>query len=90
VKHSDERHATLAEVTCDRCGAMVDVAKFSPQHTSVQWNAGAVRSCAEFCELAASGNGGTAARGSVIRGCASLWESIDQAVRDGRLEVKSP
>ncbi|HSZ41689.1 MAG TPA: hypothetical protein VK817_17165 [Trebonia sp.] len=76
MRHTDERHATLREVACDRCGAAVDVAKFSPQHTSVQWNADSVRACTEWS--------------AVSRGCASLRESIDRAVRDGRLEVRSP
>ncbi|MGH3168712.1 MAG: hypothetical protein ACRDN0_22875 [Trebonia sp.] len=76
MAHTDERHATLAEVACDRCGAVVDVAKFSPQHTSVQWNADSVRTCAEWS--------------TTTRGCAYLRESIDRAVRDGRLEVKAP
>lgn len=76
MRHTDERHATLAEVACDRCGAVVGVAKFSPQHTSVQWSAGSVRACTEWS--------------AVTRGCARLRESIDRAVRDGRLEVSAP
>jgi hypothetical protein len=76
MRHTDERHATLREVACDRCGAVVDVAKFSPQHTSVQWNADSVRTCAEWNPAA--------------RGCARLRDSIERAVRDGRLEVRAP
>ncbi len=34
-RHTDERHAALREVACGRCGAVVQVTKFSPQHTSV-------------------------------------------------------
>jgi hypothetical protein len=82
MKHTDERHARLAEVTCGHCGAAVDVAKFSPQHTSVQWTADSVRTCAEFGERAAAGE-----RSALVRGCARLRDSIDRAVRDGRLEV---
>ena len=40
MRHADERHAGLGAVTCDRCAAAVLVAKFSPQHTSVQWSRG--------------------------------------------------
>ncbi|MGH3180869.1 MAG: hypothetical protein ACRDOE_03030 [Streptosporangiaceae bacterium] len=38
---------------CARRGAAVLAAKFSPQHTSVQWSATAVRACAAFGALAA-------------------------------------
>ena len=38
-----------------RCGAAVRVAKFSPQHTIVQWTAESVRACAEFARPAAAG-----------------------------------
>ena len=44
----DERQAAFCPVECGRCGAGVLAAKFSPQHTSVQWSAEAVRACAEF------------------------------------------
>lgn len=76
MRHTDERHATLRQVACERCGAVVDVAKFSPQHTSVQWSADSVSTCTEWSAAA--------------RGCARLRESIDRAVADGRLEVRSP
>ena len=85
MRHTDERHAALRQVACERCGAVVDVAKFSPQHTSVQWSADSVRACAEFRERAAAGE-----RSEVVIGCASLRASIDRAVRDGLLEVRSP
>ena len=45
----DERRTRrCGPVECARCGAAVLAAKFSPQHTSVQWTAAAVRACAEF------------------------------------------
>jgi len=44
----DERYAALCRVECARCGAAVLAAKFSPQHTSVQWSVAAVRACWEF------------------------------------------
>jgi hypothetical protein len=82
---SDERHASLGPVSCARCGAAVLVAKFSLQHTSVQWSAAAVRTCAEFRALAADGR-----PTALVEGCASLRDSIDAAVAAGRLEVSPP
>ena len=93
MRHSDERHAALREVACERCAAVVWATKFSPQHTSVQWNSDAAAKCAEFAEYADSraGNADRADRARVpLRTCASLWATIDRAVREGYLEVKSP
>ena len=84
-RHTDERHAALREVACRRCGAVVQVTKFSPQHTSVQWSADAVAACAEFSARAAEGE-----PTALIRTCASLRDSIDRAVLEGRLEVSPP
>ena len=81
----DERHASLGPVSCARCGAAVLVAKFSLQHTSVQWSAAAVRACAEFSALAAQGR-----PSALAGGCASLRDSIDAALAAGRLEVLPP
>ncbi len=77
---TDERHASLSPVKCARCGTAVLAAKFSPQHTSVQWSAAAVRECAEF-----SGR-----PSALVAGCGSLRDSIDAAVAAGRLEVSPP
>jgi hypothetical protein len=82
-RHRDERHAALAPVSCGRCGAAVLVAKFSPQHTSVQWSAEAVRACWEFS--AAAGR-----LSALVEACGSLRDSIDAAVASGRLEVSPP
>ena len=82
----DERKAAFCPVECGRCGAGVLAAKFSPQHTSVQWSAAAVRACAEFGALA-----GLEGRPSaLVAGCGSLRASIDAAVAAGRLEVSPP
>jgi hypothetical protein len=78
----DERHASLTPVQCARCGAAVLAAKFSPQHTSVQWSAAAVRACAEFGALDRAS--------ALVPGCGSLRDSIDAAVAAGRLEVSPP
>ena len=70
---------------CGRCGAQVLVAKFSAQHTSVQWTEAAVSACAEFSVAMALGR-----PSALVAGCGSLRESIDVAVKDGRLEVSPP
>ena len=78
----DERQGAASPVECARCGAAVLAVKFSPQHTSVQWTAAAVRTCWEF---------GAADRPSaLVEGCASLRDSIDVAVAAGHLEVAPP
>jgi hypothetical protein len=82
----DERHAAFCSVECGRCGAAVLAAKFSPQHTSVQWTAAAVRECAEFGVQAALEGRPSA----LVEGCGSLRDSIDAAVAAGRLEVSPP
>jgi hypothetical protein len=82
---ADERHARPQPVSCARCGATVLAAKFSPQHTSVQWTTAAVRSCAEFRDRGAEGT-----RSALVEGCAVLRASIDEAVASGRLPVSPP
>jgi hypothetical protein len=51
----------------------------------VQWTDAAVRTCAEF--MAFESLGQASAR---VAGCGSLRDSIDAAVKDGRLEVSPP
>jgi hypothetical protein len=82
---SDERHAGFQWVGCDRCGAAVQVAKFSPQHTIVQWNPESVRACAEFTAGTADGR-----PSALTEGCLSLRDSIERAVLQSRLEVSPP
>jgi hypothetical protein len=82
----DERRAAFCPVECGRCGAAVLAAKFSPQHTVVQWSPAAVRACAEF-SAALSFSGRPSA---LVEGCGSLRDSIDAAVAAGRLEVSPP
>ena len=78
----DERYAAVSLVECARCGAAVLAAKFSPQHTSVQWSTAAVRACWEFS---------AADRPSaLVEGCGSLRDSIDRAVTAGWLGVAPP
>jgi len=78
----DERHAAFCPVECGRCGAGVLAAKFSPQHTVVQWNAASVAACAEFSA--------SVRPSALVQGCGSLRDSIDAAVMAGRLEVSPP
>ena len=82
---ADERRTGYRWVGCDRCGAAVQVAKFSPQHTMVQWNPESVRAFAEFTAGAADGK-----PSALMEGCASLRESIERAMLQGRLEVSPP
>jgi hypothetical protein len=80
--NADERPWRYTPVACAQCGVVVSVAKFSSQHTSVQWPVSAVRGCAEF-----SAAGGASA---LIPTCASLRDSIEDAVAAGRVEVLPP
>jgi hypothetical protein len=81
----DERRAGACMVECGRCGAGVLAAKFSPQHTWVQWPAAAVRVCFEFSAAASLGR-----PSALVEGCGSLRDSIDAAVASGRLGVSPP
>jgi hypothetical protein len=81
----DERQARSQPVECARCGVTVLVAKFSPQHTSVQWTAAAATACAEFRARAAEGT-----RGALVQGCGTLRDGIDAALASGRLAVAPP
>ena len=82
---ADEREARLWPVECERCGAWALVAKFSPQHTSVQWSLESVRACAEFSARVVAGE-----QTALIEACAGLRASIDRAVLEGRLAISPP
>jgi hypothetical protein len=45
MPRADERFRAASPVACARCGAVVLVTKFSPQHTSVQWSLSAAAQC---------------------------------------------
>ena len=81
----DERRTSYRRVSCDRCAAAVDVAKFSAQHTSVQWSPASVLACEEFAARAAEGE-----QSALVHTCASLRDSIEKALAQGRLEVSPP
>jgi hypothetical protein len=82
---SDERRGASRPVECARCGAVVEIVKFSPQHTSAQWTAAAVRQCAEFRPRTAEGT-----RSALVDGCSALRDSVDAAVASGLLAVVPP
>jgi hypothetical protein len=84
MARADDRRASWQPVRCARCGAAVQVAKFSPQHTSVQWTAAAAASCAEFGARAAADTG------ALVEGCGALRGSIDSALAAGLLSVCPP
>jgi hypothetical protein len=67
-------HDGLTPVDCARCGARVLVKKNSLQHTSVQWTTLAVASCPEL-------------HGATTPTCLALRDSIEHAVKVGRLAV---
>jgi hypothetical protein len=81
----DDRQWRYRDVRCARCGVTAGVAKFSPQHTSIQWSQEAVLRCAEFAVRVAAGE-----QSALIATCPSLRASIDAAVADGRLAVLPP
>ena len=81
----DERESRYCPVECASCGAVVLAAKFSVQHTSVQWDAAALRQCAEFARRAAAGE-----QTPLIERCASMRASIETAARGGKLPVSPP
>ena len=74
--------ARMTEVACLGCLARVRVKKNSEHHTSIQWSTEALAQCAEFRRMASQPAGRP-----VYAACARLGSSIDQAVRDGELEI---
>jgi hypothetical protein len=81
----DERRSLYIPVRCRQCGATVLAAKFSVQHTSVQWDAAAVARCAEFAAKKAVGE-----KTPLIERCGAMRASIEAAALDGRLPVSPP
>ncbi len=69
----------MQPLACRLCGNQVLVKKNSLAHTSVQW--GESTRCTEFAAAA------NLTDRALVRGCTELRESIDSAVRAGRIEV---
>lgn len=74
--------ARLVEVACLDCLATVKVKKNSEQHTAIQWDAEGPSRCAEFQRAAAQPEGRP-----IWSSCSRLRSSIDQAVKDGAIEI---
>jgi len=81
----DERRSRYCQVQCRECGAVVLAAKFSTQHTSVQWDAAAVSQCAEFARRRLAGE-----LTPLIERCEAMRGSIEIAALEGRLPVSPP
>lgn len=74
--------ARLVEVACLDCLAVVRVKKNSEHQTSIQWDSAALDHCTEFSRASSQ------PEGRPIRvGCSRLRSSIEQAVKDGAVEV---
>ncbi|GAA1022824.1 hypothetical protein Aple_086640 [Acrocarpospora pleiomorpha] len=66
-------------ITCAQCLNTVEVEKFSPEHTSIQWQ----RPSAEICHELAGGPFGFLTD-ALVRGCSALRGSILAAEREGQ------
>ncbi|GIE94350.1 hypothetical protein [Paractinoplanes rishiriensis] len=71
----------LTKVECGSCGTVVRARKLSPMQTSVQWTTPSAGACPR---LAAAAGDRPAA---LVPTCPDLRDSLDRAVREGRLEV---
>ncbi|WP_229074202.1 hypothetical protein [Actinoplanes sp. DH11] len=79
VRERDEYlRGGLAGVGCDSCGVLVRAGKRSAAQTSVQWSG---RSCRRLADLAGT------RPAALVPTCPDLRDSIERAVREGRLEV---
>ena len=75
--------APMVSVGCRHCRATVEVRKSSWAQTSVQWNADATAACVQRQSAEALAGHG---RG-VFLVCSALRDSIDDAVRRGRVPI---
>jgi hypothetical protein len=83
ITPDDER--VMQEVTCRRCATPVLVSKNTPTQTSIQWLGDAGQTCSELADQRAAGR-----PTGLVSGCTALRESIEDAVREGRVEVLFP
>jgi hypothetical protein len=74
--------ARLVEVACLDCLAKVRVKKNSEHQTSIQWDTASLEHCAEFARAASQPEGRP-----IREACSRLRSSIEQAVKDGAIEV---
>ncbi|PXW31707.1 UNVERIFIED_CONTAM: hypothetical protein DES50_104107 [Williamsia faeni] len=75
----------LTEIECRTCHAKVLVKKYSPHHTSVQWNKEAREHCAELKAIRAEGG-----NPAMLPTCPRLSASIDHGVSEGIVPRESP
>jgi hypothetical protein len=68
----------LTPVRCGHCGLQVRAGRRSPTQTSVQWSGPA-------CDRLVMAAGGRPT--ALVPTCPDLRDSLDRAVREGRLEV---
>jgi hypothetical protein len=80
---TDERDGAMSEVTCRRCATVVLVRKSSVAQTSIQWRGDAAATCTELAERRAAN-----LHPAQIPSCEALRDSIDEAVRAGRVPVE--
>ena len=78
AERRDHLDGNFTSIRCESCGTLVRARKSSLQQTSVQWSAGA-------CDRVASTAGDRPT--ALVPTCPALRDSIDGAVRAGRLEV---
>jgi hypothetical protein len=76
----DERDGAMSEVFCRRCATSVLVRKSSAAQTSVQWRGESWATCTELAHKRAAGQ-----HPAQVPTCSALKESIDEAVRDGKV-----
>lgn len=69
----------MQPLACRRCGNQVLVKKYSLAHTSVQWTESTL--CVEFARTP------DLTERALQHSCGEMRESIDTAVRAGRIEV---
>lgn len=69
----------MQPVMCHTCAAQVMVKKLSLAHTSIQW--AEAETCVEFAP--------DLENRATTRGCSQLRTSIEQAVVDGKVEVRA-
>ncbi|MDM4719418.1 hypothetical protein QTQ03_07325 [Micromonospora sp. WMMA1363] len=74
--------AGLTALACEGCGAQVLVGKSSPPQTSVQWTIQAALDCAARTP--------PEHRPTLTHTCVALRDTIERAVRDGRLRISAP
>jgi hypothetical protein len=77
-ERSEYLEGGLVGIGCDECGTPVRAGRRSTTQTSVQWAGGA-------CALLIAEAAGRPT--ALVPTCPKLRESIDRAVREGRLEV---